>query len=60
MTTRARLLRGEVSTDQAVAEVTSSDANGMEPIVRVSVRKAAGSPRWGGFIQSIGEDSILQ
>ena len=44
-----------------VAESASSveDGAGMLPVLKVTVRKLPG-PRWQGFIQSIGEDSILQ
>ena len=47
-----------VDPDKGSATVASSD--GMQPEVRLSVEKAETGARWGGLIQQIGEDSILQ
>ena len=52
------VLRGTI--DPAASSFHVEDGMGMLPIVHVNVRKAANAPRWGGLIQSIGEDSVLQ
>ena len=52
------VMRGEIEVSGSVAE--ASEGADMLPIMRVTVQKRAGAPRWGGFIRSIGEDSILQ
>ena len=43
----------------AESETERSEAMGV-PLMRLVVRKAEGGKRWGGLIESIGEDSILQ
>lgn len=52
------VLRGEIEVSKSSAE--ASDGEGMLPVLRVTAAKRADAPRWGGFIRSIGVDSILQ
>eukprot|EP00522_Entomoneis_paludosa_P010859 CAMPEP_0172457138 /NCGR_PEP_ID=MMETSP1065-20121228/20205_1 /TAXON_ID=265537 /ORGANISM="Amphiprora paludosa, Strain CCMP125" /LENGTH=185 /DNA_ID=CAMNT_0013210671 /DNA_START=100 /DNA_END=657 /DNA_ORIENTATION=+ len=51
------LLRGEVKPETAVFE--ANDGPDMVPVVECSVEKADTTERWGGFIEQIGENSIL-
>ena len=53
------LLRGEIDLSQSSAVAEEGEAMGV-PLMRLVVRKAEGGKRWGGLIESIGEDSILQ
>lgn len=50
------ILKGTVDPDSAT--FVTEDGSGMTPVVQLSVQKAD-SNRWGGFIEQIGEDSIL-
>ena len=50
------ILRGRVNPSSAV--VTISDGADMTPVLNLCVDKAEVG-RWGGFIENIGEDSIL-
>ena len=51
------VMRGEIDMDASTAE--AADGADMLPVLRVSAKKRAGAARWGGFIRSVGEDSIL-
>ena len=52
------VLRGEVASPElASSEVLEGDD--MLPVVHLAVRKQPGARRWGGFIASVGEDSLL-
>ena len=51
------ILRGEVVPDTAT--FITEDGSDMLPVIQLSVTKADASQMWGGFIESIGEDSIL-
>ena len=53
------VLRGGIDPDASTFHV--EDGIGMLPVVYVTVRKASASAtRWGGLIESVGEDSLLQ
>ena len=51
------VLRGQCVPDSA--EFSAEDGPGALPVLRLSLAKANPGERWGGFIASIGEDSIL-
>ncbi|KAJ1623618.1 hypothetical protein T492DRAFT_912459 [Pavlovales sp. CCMP2436] len=51
------ILRGDVDPTSAVSSVRM---DGMQPVIELSVHKASPEPRWNGFLDSIGVDSILQ
>ena len=51
------ILKGTVDPDTAT--FAAEDGPEMIPMVQLSVQKADASNRWGGFIEQIGEDSIL-
>ena len=51
------VLRGQCGPDSA--EFSAEDGPGALPVLRLSLAKANPGERWGGFIASIGEDSIL-
>jgi hypothetical protein len=50
------VLRGAI--DPKTASMSAEDGMAMLPVIKFSARKA-GAGRWGGFIQAIGEDSLL-
>lgn len=50
------VLRGAI--DPNTASMSAEDGMAMLPMLKFSARKAGGG-RWGGFIQAIGEDSLL-
>lgn len=52
------VLRGRCVPD--TFSVSAEDGPGMLPALRVSVQKAEPGARWGGLIEQIGEDSVLQ
>ena len=51
-------LRGPIVPDMCSVDV--QDGAHMLPVLRISVRKAPGTPRWGSFIGSIDTDCLLQ
>ncbi|CAB9510643.1 expressed unknown protein [Seminavis robusta] len=51
------LLKGVVDADSA--SFVTEDGADMVPVIQLSVKKEDASLRWGGFIEQIGEDSIL-
>jgi hypothetical protein len=51
------VLRGAIVPDMTVVE--AEDVAHQMPVLRVSVRKQPGSPRWGGFIGAIDTDCLL-
>jgi hypothetical protein len=51
------ILKNQVDPEKAA--FMTEDGAGMIPIVQLTVEKAAPSQRWEGFIEQIGEDSIL-
>ena len=51
------VLRGQCVPDSA--EFSAEDGPGALPVLRLSLATANPGERWGGFIASIGEDSIL-
>ena len=51
------LLRNTYKTDTASFEV--SEGPDMTPVITLSLEKANSNSRWGGFIEQIGENSIL-
>ena len=52
------VLRGTITLDGSTA--AAEDGPDMLPVLTLRLRKPAGAQRWGGLIQSIGEDSVLQ
>ena len=51
------VLRGTIVPDKCKFE--TEDGQDMVPIIRLSVEKEDKQTRWGGFIEQIGEDSII-
>ena len=51
------VMRGTVQPD--TVQFTARDGPDMVPVIEYTVQKTAGSARWGGFIEQIGENSIL-
>ena len=51
------VLKGEVIPESAT--FVTEDGVDMIPVISLTVQKADKSARWGGFIEQIGEDSIL-
>ena len=51
------ILKGEVDPDSD--SFVTEDGADMIPVIQLSVTKSDTSKRWGGFIEQIGEDSIL-
>ena len=51
------LLRGRAVPGSA--RVETSDGADMVPVVKISLDKQSAGVRWGGFIEQIGEDSLL-
>jgi len=51
------ILKGTVDPDSA--NFMTEDGPDMIPVVQLSVQKKATTERWGGFIEQIGEDSLL-
>ena len=52
------VLRGRCVPD--TFSLSAEDGMGMLPVCRVSLQKADAGTRWGGLIEQIGEDSVLQ
>ena len=53
------VLRGAIIPEASTFEMLTDGENPMQPLVRLMVQKQPMQARWGGLIESIGEDSIL-